>query len=50
MADLLVMKFGGTSMTSAARIRVAAEIAAEQHAKRPVVTVVSAGSSLLYLK
>jgi aspartokinase/homoserine dehydrogenase 1 len=44
MADLLVMKFGGTSMGSAARIRVAAEISAEQHAKRPVLTVVSAMS------
>src|SRR5450755_4052382 len=42
MSDLLVMKFGGTSMGSAARIRVAAEISAEQHAKRPVVSVVSA--------
>ena len=46
MADLLVMKFGGTSMGSAARIRVAAEISAEQHAKRPVVTVVSAMSKV----
>jgi aspartokinase/homoserine dehydrogenase 1 len=44
MADLLVMKFGGTSMGSAARIRVAAEISAKQNAKRPVVTVVSAMS------
>jgi aspartokinase len=42
MSDLLVMKFGGTSMGSAARIRVAAEISAEQNAKRPVVAVVSA--------
>ncbi len=46
MTDLLVMKFGGTSMGSAARIRVAAEISAEQHAKRPVVTVVSAMSKV----
>jgi len=46
MSDLLVMKFGGTSMGSAARIRVAAEISAEQHAKRPVVTVVSAMSKV----
>src|SRR5271169_280666 len=46
MSDLLVMKFGGTSMGSAARIRVAAEISAEQNAKRPVVTVVSAMSKV----
>ncbi|HVO97954.1 MAG TPA: aspartate kinase [Bryobacteraceae bacterium] len=46
MSDLLVMKFGGTSMGSADRIRVAAEISAEQHAKRPVVTVVSAMSKV----
>jgi aspartokinase/homoserine dehydrogenase 1 len=46
MTDLLVMKFGGTSMGSAARIRVAAEISAEQHAKRPVVAVVSAMSKV----
>src|SRR6266404_1953785 len=44
--DLLVMKFGGTSMGSAERIRVAARIAAEHHAKRPVVTVVSAMSAV----
>src|SRR5580704_214651 len=46
MSDLLVMKFGGTSMGSAARIRVAAEISAEQNAKRPVVSVVSAMSKV----
>ena len=46
MADLLVMKFGGTSMGSAARIRVAAEISADQNAKRPVVSVVSAMSKV----
>ncbi len=46
MSDLLVMKFGGTSMGSAARIRVAAQISAEQHAKRPVVVVVSAMSKV----
>ena len=40
------MKFGGTSMGSAERIRVAARISAEQHAKRPVVTVVSAMSEV----
>ncbi len=42
MNDLLVMKFGGTSMGSAERIKVAAHIAMEQHATRPVVAVVSA--------
>jgi bifunctional aspartokinase / homoserine dehydrogenase 1 len=46
MSNLLVMKFGGTSMGSAARIRVAAEISAEQNAKRPVVSVVSAMSKV----
>jgi aspartokinase/homoserine dehydrogenase 1 len=46
MTNLLVMKFGGTSMGSAERIRVAARIAAEQHAQRPVVTVVSAMSGV----
>jgi aspartate kinase len=42
VSDLLVMKFGGTSMGSAERICVAARISAEQKAKRPVLTVVSA--------
>src|SRR5258708_3461282 len=42
MSGLLVMKFGGTSMGSAERIRVAARLSAEQHAHRPVVTVVAA--------
>ncbi len=46
MSNLLVMKFGGTSMGSAERIRVAAKISAEQHASRPVVTVVSAMSKI----
>jgi aspartate kinase len=36
------MKFGGTSMGSAERIRVAARISREQHDLRPVVVVVSA--------
>src|SRR6476620_1374733 len=44
--DLLVMKFGGTSMGSADRIRVAARLTAEQSAKRPVVVVVSAMSKV----
>ncbi len=46
MKDILVMKFGGTSMGSAERIRVAARISAEQHAHRPVITVVSAMSKV----
>ncbi|HTS78903.1 MAG TPA: aspartate kinase [Bryobacteraceae bacterium] len=46
MNPLLVMKFGGTSMGSAERIRVAARISREQHEKRPVVIVVSAMSKI----
>jgi len=46
VSDLLVMKFGGTSMGSAERIRVAARLTAEQSAKRPVVVVVSAMSKV----
>ncbi len=46
MTHLLVMKFGGTSMGSAERIRVAAEIVAEQCAKRPTLVVVSAMSKV----
>jgi len=46
VGNLLVMKFGGTSMGSAERIRVAARISAEHHAQRPVVTVVSAMSQV----
>jgi aspartokinase/homoserine dehydrogenase 1 len=42
MTDLLVMKFGGTSMGTAERIKVAAGICAEQKRLRPVVVVVSA--------
>jgi aspartate kinase len=44
--DLLVMKFGGTSMGSASRMRVAAEICAEQKKRRPVAIVVSAMSKI----
>ena len=40
------MKFGGTSMGGADRLRVAAEIIAEQHKKRPLVVVVSAMSKV----
>jgi len=46
VSDLLVMKFGGTSMGSAERIRVAACLIAEQSASRPVVAVVSAMSKV----
>src|SRR6516225_8086280 len=44
--NLLVMKFGGTSMGSAARIRIAAQLAAEQYRERPLVVVVSAMSKI----
>jgi bifunctional aspartokinase / homoserine dehydrogenase 1 len=43
---LLVMKFGGSSMGSAERIKAAARLIAGQHAKRPVVIVVSAMSKV----
>ena len=46
MNDLLVMKFGGTSVGSAERMRIAACIAAEQKARRPVAIVVSAMSKI----
>ena len=46
MNDLLVMKFGGTSMGSAERIRVAARLITEQTSKRSVVVVVSAMSKV----
>ncbi len=46
MKDLLLMKFGGTSMGSAGRMRIAAEIVADQGKTRPVVTVVSAMSKV----
>ncbi len=46
MNDLLVMKFGGTSVGSAERMRVAAGLAAAERAKRPVVVVVSAMSKI----
>jgi aspartate kinase len=44
--NLLVMKFGGTSMGSAERIRVAAGIIAAARRTRPVVAVVSAMSKV----
>jgi aspartate kinase len=46
LADLLIMKFGGTSMGSAERMRVAARIVQQEQAKRPVVVVVSAMSKI----
>ena len=46
MNDLLVMKFGGTSVGSAERMRVAARISAEQKRQRPAVVVVSAMSKI----
>ena len=46
MKNLLVMKFGGTSMGSAERMKVAARITAEEQKKRPVVVVVSAMSKI----
>src|SRR5580658_2778692 len=46
MNDLLVMKFGGTSMGSADRIRVAARLTTEQHVLGPVAVVVSAMSKV----
>jgi aspartate kinase len=46
MNNLLVMKFGGTSMGSAERIQVAASICREQKDQRPVLAVVSAMSGV----
>lgn len=46
MTNLLVMKFGGTSVGSAERMRAAAHIAAAQHRTRPVLVVVSAMSKI----
>jgi bifunctional aspartokinase / homoserine dehydrogenase 1 len=46
LSGLLVMKFGGTSMGSAERIRHAAQICADVRAKRPAVVVVSAMSKV----
>ncbi|HEX4770785.1 MAG TPA: aspartate kinase [Bryobacteraceae bacterium] len=46
MTNLLVMKFGGTSMGSAERMRVAAKIILEEQRKRPVAVVVSAMSKV----
>lgn len=46
MNDSIVMKFGGTSMGSADRIRISAGITASERAKRPVAIVVSAMSKV----
>jgi aspartate kinase len=46
MNDLLVMKFGGTSVGSAERIRVAAALSAEQKKQRPLLVVASAMSKV----
>ena len=46
MNNLLVMKFGGTSMGSAERMRVAADIIARQRQSQPVLVVVSAMSKV----
>ena len=46
MNNLLVMKFGGTSVGSADRMRVAARLSAEQQKSRPVAIVVSAMSKI----
>ncbi len=46
MNNLLVMKFGGTSMGSAERMRVAADIITAQKKVRPVAVVVSAMSKV----
>ena len=46
MKDLLVMKFGGTSVGSAERMRIAAQLTARERARRPVAIVVSAMSKI----
>jgi aspartate kinase len=46
LSTLLVMKFGGTSMGNAERIRVAAELISAEQKKRPVAVVVSAMSQV----
>ncbi len=46
MKNLLVMKFGGTSVGSAERMKAAAALISQHAAKRPVVAVVSAMSKV----
>ncbi len=45
-AALLVMKFGGTSVGSAERMKVACDLIAAEAARRPVLAVVSAMSRI----
>src|SRR6185437_3635093 len=44
--DLLIMKFGGTSVGSADRMRASARLAAAEGSRRPVALVVSAMSKI----
>jgi bifunctional aspartokinase / homoserine dehydrogenase 1 len=46
LKDLLIMKFGGTSVGSAERMRISAGLAAAEGKKRPVAIVVSAMSKI----
>ena len=46
MSSLLVMKFGGTSVGTAERMRAAAHLAAKEKPQRPVLIVVSAMSKI----
>lgn len=46
LQNLLIMKFGGTSMGGAERMRVAAGLIAKEQVKRPVAVVVSAMSKV----
>ncbi len=46
MNHLLVMKFGGTSMGSAERMKIAADLCESAHRERPAVVVVSAMSKV----
>ena len=46
MKNVLMMKFGGTSVGSAERMRIAARLASEEARKRPVAIVVSAMSKI----
>jgi aspartokinase/homoserine dehydrogenase 1 len=46
LKDLLVMKFGGTSVGSAERIKVACDLIAKEGTWRPVMAVVSAMSNI----
>jgi aspartokinase/homoserine dehydrogenase 1 len=46
LKDLLLMKFGGTSMGSAERMRVAARLIGRERSARPVCVVVSAMSKI----